>query len=100
MDTYCHIEEFGENRYNLLPIMAYCFRHSIIWAPNMSKLDRAYRLGKSFFSPEDVLELIEQCHIQVIARENGMIKLSVCGQTPFNLQTGWTGSTPDYGIMR
>lgn len=55
--------------------MAYCFRHSIIGAPNMSKLDRAYRLGKSFFSPEDVLELIEQCHIQVIAREKWYDKI-------------------------
>lgn len=74
MNSYCHIEEFGEDRYNLLPIMAYCFNHSVIWAPNMSKLESAYKNGKSFFSSRDVLELIEKRHIQVIARENWYYK--------------------------
>lgn len=67
--TYCHIEEFGDDRYNLLPIMAYCFNHSVIWAPNMKELDAAYKAGKSFFSAGDILELIENRNIQVIARE-------------------------------
>lgn len=66
--TYCHIEEFGDDRYNLLPIMAYCFNHSVIWAPNMEKLDAAYKAGRSFFSAGDILELIENRNIQVIAR--------------------------------
>ncbi len=67
--TYCHIEEFGDDRYNLLPIMTYCFNHSVIWAPNMEKLDAAHKAGRSFFSAWDILELIENRNIQVIARE-------------------------------
>lgn len=74
MNAFYHIEEFGEDRYNLLPIMAYCFNHSVIWAPNMSKLESAYKNGKSFFSSHDVLELIERRHIQVIAREKWFYK--------------------------
>lgn len=74
MNAYCHIEEFGEDRYNLLPIMAYCFNHSVIWAPNMLKLGTAYKNGKSFFSPGDVLELIDGGYIQVIARERWYYK--------------------------
>lgn len=74
MNAFYHIEEFGEDRYNLLPIMAYCFNHSVIWAPNMLKLESAYKNGKSFFSPHDVLELIEGRHIQVIARERWYYK--------------------------
>lgn len=67
--TYCHIEEFGNDRYNLLPIMAYCFNHCVIWAPNMEKLDIAHKEERSFFLSRDVLELIENGNIQVIARE-------------------------------
>lgn len=74
MNAFYHIEEFGEDRYNLLPIMAYCFNHSIIWAPNMLKLESAYKNGKSFFSSHDVLELIESRRVQVIAREKWFYK--------------------------
>ena len=86
--TYCHIEEFGTNRYNLLPIMAYCFNHSVIWAPNMQNLGIAYKNGKSFFSPNHVLELIDSGNIKIIAREPWFYKEERL--TPYKFQSpGW-----------
>lgn len=69
MNTFYHIEEFGDDRYNLLPIIAYCFGHSVVWAPNMEAIEDAYKRGKSLFSAHDVLRLIESGHIQVMARK-------------------------------
>ncbi len=54
--------------------MAYCFDHSVIWSPNMSKIKQAYESGKSFFPPEYILELVARRRIQIMARERWYYK--------------------------
>ena len=70
MKSYCHIEEFGVNRYEFLPVMAYCFEKTAIWGPDFCAMKQSHDRGKSFFSPSNFLELVDKGHIQVMGRED------------------------------
>lgn len=100
MKSYCHIEEFGSDRYNLLPIMVYCFEKAVIWGPNGSAMKQSHIDGKSYFSPFELLDLIDAGYLQVMGREEWFHKEE---RTPDKWSVsswleGFDSKLRDYGI--
>ncbi len=70
MRTFCHISEFDALGYDLLPSMMLMSEKLVVWAPAGTHLLDLNRDYKTFLHPEDLLNLIDEGYIQVIARED------------------------------
>ncbi len=69
MRLFCHISEFGPVGMQNVPVLAFLGDKLTLWAPSASFIRAASSQGFSSLSPEDVLALVRDRHLQIMGRE-------------------------------
>lgn len=69
MKYYLNPAEFNKYGYHLLSILTFISHKLILWAPTSSQLNDTYNNQFTIFKDKNLLDLIEEGHIQIMARE-------------------------------
>ena len=70
MNTFCHIAEFDFAGYQALPVMLYLSDQVVVWSPSARQLQVAYDADTTILRPGDIVELVQDGHLQVIGRKH------------------------------
>ncbi len=69
--TFFHINDYDEAGYAILPRLIAISYPLVLWAPSGQLLEKCYhdKENACSISPEQFIKLIEECHVQIIGRE-------------------------------
>jgi len=70
LKTFWHVNEFGESGWSHFPVIAALSEKLTLWAPSGIMLKNAFEKGLCPFSPNELIELIEDGKIKVAGRAN------------------------------
>jgi len=70
MDVLCHINELETGGWSLLPSLMLFGNRIHFWAPSAILLQKAYDEGICRIRPEEFVQLVEERHVRVCARED------------------------------
>lgn len=69
MKLFCHVAEFGDEGWRLLPVACLLFKKVALWAPSATHLAELHKEGDSVLGPLHLLELVRLGRVQIIASE-------------------------------
>ncbi|MFZ6011758.1 MAG: hypothetical protein ACOYXT_15555 [Bacteroidota bacterium] len=69
MRNFCHISDFEEHGYQLVPSMLMMSEKLVLWGPAPDEIKLYNATHNTLLTPKDFLELIESNQISIIARE-------------------------------
>jgi hypothetical protein len=70
MRAFCHISEFNEFGYDILPSMILLSEKLVIWSPSGSQIEYFNNTNKTYFTRKNMLELIDEGYVQIIGRDS------------------------------
>lgn len=85
MRNFCHISEFNEQGYHLLPSMLMMSEKLILWAPAPKQLELYNNKGDTFLTTKNLLELVDKNQVSIIGRKEWITDKSFRDKNPFAL---------------
>jgi len=69
MRIFCHISEFVDEGYSVLPALLCMTEKVTLWSPPPRQMAAAHERGRSLFSHEHLLEWVRDGHVQILGRK-------------------------------
>lgn len=88
-------DDFGNESYQLIPLVIFMGCQAVVWRPSFYIIDKLYREGKIFYNSDDFLDMVRKKHIIVASREKWLAgKMSRQSVQEWNTSP-WTNAKDD-----